>query len=237
MCSFRLNRKKMNKKWKRQPFGLKAFFNGEKLLERSLLVQKTRGQIHMIALRGEHRARRLYSVSNCWAMCFHSAPRIVKAALNCGRFSALTWGTKDPFDLSTAEPCPPGPKRRCPVTFSHVLNGTPPPGVRSVISNKGLVTLWWNAVLYTQIKFLSGKRKKSGRQSAGRHCLSMIACTQEYDFGCRVNIFQLPEECDVSEDFVLLSGLPHNLYVTKMVTVNGLSMSKKPPQFNFYQIN
>lgn len=160
MCSFRLNRKKMNKKWKRQPFGLKAFFNGEKLLERSLLVQKTRGQIHMIALRGEHRARRLYSVSNCWAMCFHSAPRIVKAALNCGRFSALTWGTKDPFDLSTAEPCPPGPKRRCPVTFSHVLNGTPPPGVRSVISNKGLVTLWWNAVLYTQIKFLSGKVEK-----------------------------------------------------------------------------
>lgn len=86
-------------------------------------------------------------------------------------------------------------------------------------------------------KWKSGKKKKSGRQSAGRHCLSMIACTQEYDFGCRVNIFQLPEECDVSEDFVLLSGLPHNLYVTKMVTVNGLSMSKKPPQFNFYQIN
>lgn len=50
----------MNKKWKRQQFGLKAFKWRETAA--SLLVQKTRGQIRMIALGGEHSARRLLSL-------------------------------------------------------------------------------------------------------------------------------------------------------------------------------
>lgn len=80
-----------------------------------------------------------------------------------------------------------------------------------------------------QILSLEWKKGKNLKDSqlVDTLCLSIIACTQEYDFGCRVK----------DKDFVLLSGLPHNLYVTKMVTVNGLSMSKKPPQFNFYLIN
>lgn len=63
-----------------------------------------------------------------------SAPRIVQAALNPERSSVLTCGIKGPFDLFTAEPCPPGHKHKCLVIFSRVSTGTPPPGVRWVIS-------------------------------------------------------------------------------------------------------
>lgn len=65
---------------------------------------------------------------------FPSAPGIVRVALSHGKSSVLTCEMKDPCDLFIAEPCPPGPTPTCPVTFSRVSTGTPPLGVRCVIS-------------------------------------------------------------------------------------------------------
>lgn len=75
------------------------------------------------------------TISSIISCLFPSAPGIVRGALNHGKSSVLTCEMKDPCDLFIAEPCPPGLKPICPVTFSRVSTGTPPPGVRCVISS------------------------------------------------------------------------------------------------------